>query len=65
MPVTKVCTACHAIGTVTAQRRTAAEWQSLVEEMRGRGAQMDDATRARILQYLSTELGSANTLKEQ
>jgi quinoprotein glucose dehydrogenase len=63
--VMKVCTACHALGTVTAQRRTTADWQAVVEEMRGRGAQMDDATRVRILDYLNAHLGSIDGLKEQ
>lgn len=63
--VLTVCTACHAIGTVTAQRRTAVEWQSVVAEMRGRGARMDDAARARILGYLNAHLGSTDALKEQ
>jgi quinoprotein glucose dehydrogenase len=63
--VMTVCTACHAIGTVTAQRRSAAEWQSLVAEMRGRGAKMDDAARTRILGYLNAHLGSTDALKEQ
>jgi glucose dehydrogenase len=61
----KVCTACHAIGTVTAQRRTLEGWQAVVEEMRGRGARMDDATRARVLAYLNAHLGAVDDLKEQ
>ena len=52
------CTACHALGTVTAQRHTAADWQAILEDMRARGAKMDDAAQGRIRDYLAAHLGS-------
>ena len=52
------CTACHALGTVTAQRHTASDWQAILQDMRARGAKMDDAAQARIRDYLAAHLGS-------
>jgi len=51
------CTACHALGTVTAQRHTASDWQAILEDMRARGAKMDDTAQARIRDYLAAHLG--------
>ena len=51
--VVKVCTACHSLGTVTAAGRSRGGWSNVVEEMRGRGAKADDATAARIVEYLA------------
>lgn len=50
--VATVCTACHSIGTVTGSRRDAAGWTATVEEMRGRGAKLDDAAASRVAGYL-------------
>jgi hypothetical protein len=55
--VAKVCTGCHAIATATAQPRTRAGWTATVEEMRSRGARMDDATAQRIEAYLAAHFG--------
>ena len=52
------CTACHALGTVTAQRHTASDWQAILQDMRARGAKMDDAAQSRIRDYLAAHLGS-------
>ena len=51
------CTACHALGTVTAQRHTSDDWQAILQDMRARGARMDDAAEARIREYLAAHLG--------
>jgi hypothetical protein len=52
------CTACHALGAVTAQRHTASDWQAILQDMRARGAKMDDAAQSRIRDYLAAHLGS-------
>jgi glucose dehydrogenase len=46
------CTACHTIGTATTPRLVAA-WAPTVEEMRDRGAKMNNDQAARIVSYLS------------
>jgi len=51
-----ICTACHALGTVTAQRHTSDDWQVILQDMRARGARMDDAAEARIHDYLTAHL---------
>jgi len=58
------CTACHALGAVTAQRHTASDWQAILEDMRARGAKMDDAVQVRIRDYLAAHLGSAGGPQE-
>lgn len=59
-----VCTACHALGTVTAQRHTASDWTAIIAEMRARGARMDEAAQTRIRDYLATHLGVAGKPSE-
>jgi quinoprotein glucose dehydrogenase len=54
-----VCTACHALGTVTAERHTAADWQAIITDMRARGARMDEEAQGRIRDYLAAHLGAA------
>jgi len=51
-----ICTACHALGTVTAQRHTSDDWQVILQDMRARGARMDDAAEARIHDYVTAHL---------
>jgi mono/diheme cytochrome c family protein len=50
--VRRVCTACHAISTVLAQRKDAAGWTATVNTMVDRGAQGSDEDIDRILKYL-------------
>lgn len=56
--VTKVCTMCHSIGTVTAAPMSPDGWKAVVTEMRTRGAPMNDATAARIEAYLAGHFAS-------
>jgi hypothetical protein len=58
------CTACHVLGTVTAQRHTASDWQVVLQDMRARGAKMDDAAELRIRDYLAAHLGVPGTPQE-
>jgi quinoprotein glucose dehydrogenase len=55
--VAKVCTGCHALGTATAQARSPDGWTATVDEMRARGAQMDDRAARRIAGYLAAHFG--------
>ncbi len=55
----KVCGACHAVETVTSQRRTRAQWQESINSMVARGAKGTDAELALILDYLATQYGPA------
>ncbi|MCP5411898.1 MAG: PQQ-binding-like beta-propeller repeat protein [Alphaproteobacteria bacterium] len=55
--VARVCSSCHAIGTAISQRREGPTWARTVEDMRARGAAMDDATAARIKTYLAAHYG--------
>jgi hypothetical protein len=48
---------CHSISTAISTTRSLDEWQSMVEDMRGRGADMDDATAGRIAIYLAQHFG--------
>jgi quinoprotein glucose dehydrogenase len=59
-----VCAACHALSTVTAERHTASDWNAILEEMRARGARMDDAAKVRIRNYLAEHLGAVRTPRE-
>jgi mono/diheme cytochrome c family protein len=53
----KVCSACHAIETVTAQRRTRAQWQESITSMITRGAMGTDEEFSAILDYLTIQYG--------
>jgi quinoprotein glucose dehydrogenase len=55
--VAQVCTVCHSIGTVTAAPHTAQGWSATVDEMRARGAAMDDGAAGRIKAYLAAHFG--------
>ena len=47
------CTLCHNLQTVTAAKKSADAWQSTVERMIGKGAQLNDAEKAAVIDYLS------------
>lgn len=55
----KVCGACHPVETVTAQRRSRAQWQESINGMVGRGAKGTDEELSAILEYLTTQFGPA------
>jgi mono/diheme cytochrome c family protein len=56
----KVCGACHAVETATAERRTRAQWQESINSMIERGAKATNEEFALILDYLSTQYGPAS-----
>jgi len=55
--VTEMCGKCHGLSTVVATRRSAEGWHDLIQDMRTRGAQGDDATAARVRDYLAAHYG--------
>ena len=56
--VANICTRCHALSTAISKRQTAAEWAQIIENMRGRGAVMDDALAGRVRDYLAVNFGT-------
>jgi len=53
----KVCGACHPVETVTAHRRTRAQWQDSINGMVARGAKGTEEELTSILEYLTTQFG--------
>ena len=47
------CTKCHSLETVTGAKKSPDGWQSNVERMIGHGAQLDEAEKAAVIDYLS------------
>jgi competence protein ComEA len=58
--VTKICTTCHEIESVTSSRRTKIGWQQSVDDMIGRGAEGSDAEMTAVVEYLATYFGKVN-----
>lgn len=62
----RMCSGCHLIDVAVRQRRSSTEWDIVVEQMRGRGAQGDDEQAAIVKKYLSTYFGvSEQTVAQQ
>ncbi|MDR3703430.1 MAG: c-type cytochrome [Candidatus Sulfopaludibacter sp.] len=57
----EVCAGCHALETVTAQRRTRAQWQENINSMIARGAKGTPEQFGLILDYLTAVYGPAPT----
>jgi competence protein ComEA len=57
------CAECHGPETVTAQRRSRAEWQGVVDDMAGRGAATSEDERKTLVSYLSVNVGRVNVNK--
>ncbi len=55
----KVCSDCHAVETVTGQRRTRAQWQESISSMIARGAKGTEEEFALVLDYLTSQYGPA------
>jgi competence protein ComEA len=55
--VEKTCTACHDLGPLTQMNGGADIWQSVVDDMKSRGADATEADFRTIVQYLSKYLG--------
>ncbi|WP_263418131.1 outer membrane protein assembly factor BamB family protein [Terriglobus albidus] len=55
--VLSMCGKCHGLSTVVANRRSPDGWRDLIQDMRSRGAQGDDAKAGRVRDYLSRYFG--------
>jgi len=53
----KACTMCHGVDVIVSQRHTPDEWQDIVSQMVGNGADLTDAQFTTVVKYLSTTLG--------
>ena len=58
--VERMCTPCHGLAVVTANRRPREEWQEVVANMARRGAAGSSEDLANVVQYLSTHFGEAS-----
>jgi len=47
------CTECHDLGRVEQARKSEEEWKATVERMVGKGAQLNEAEREVVIQYLA------------
>lgn len=56
--VVSMCGQCHGVSTAVAVRRSSDAWHDLIQDMRSRGAQGDDAKAARVQNYLLRYFGS-------
>lgn len=52
-----MCGPCHGVNTALSARRSPQGWRDLIQDMRSRGAQGDDATANRVNEYLSHNFG--------
>lgn len=53
-----ICSDCHAVDTAISTRRSQAEWQVVIQEMRGMGAEASNIEAGLILAYLSQNFGT-------
>jgi hypothetical protein len=51
------CTRCHALDIVEGATKTQAEWESTVERMRAKGAELTDAEAQVLVDYLASTYG--------
>lgn len=51
------CTACHGLDRVQQATRTPSEWETVVSRMRSKGARLNDAEAAVLVQYLAQTYG--------
>jgi mono/diheme cytochrome c family protein len=51
------CTRCHGLDPVEAGSKSQAEWESTVERMRGKGAELTDAEAQVLVDYLAETYG--------
>jgi glyoxylase-like metal-dependent hydrolase (beta-lactamase superfamily II) len=53
----KGCTSCHDLNRVTSKNLSQAEWQGVVDQMKGRGAELSDAETSILIDYLVKTYG--------
>lgn len=54
----KSCSQCHALGMSIGKRHTSEEWRAVLQEMIGRGAQLDASQESAIHQYLAANFSA-------
>ena len=52
------CTKCHSLRPITSGKRSANEWQGIVQNMISRGAQLNSDEQAAVVKYLSENYGN-------
>lgn len=52
------CTVCHDLARVEGASKTQAEWETTVERMRGKGAELTDAEAQTLVEFLAKTYGS-------
>lgn len=52
------CTGCHDLETATGTKRTKSDWEEVIGRMIGRGASVDDAQFAILVDYLTKNFGA-------
>ena len=55
--VEKTCSSCHVFSQVSAQRKTAEQWATIVDQMIGFGAPVSDEEYPRFVDYLAKTYG--------
>ena len=58
--LSRICSECHGLESVTAQRRTRTEWRGVVADMAGRGAQISEEELTKLVDYLAVHVGRVN-----
>ena len=57
----RICSACHGVDVVAAERHPRTEWQKVVDDMAARGADGTDAELKSIVDYLAKYFGPKPT----
>ena len=56
--VEKTCSSCHVFSQVSAQRKTAEQWATIVDQMIGFGAPISDEEYPKVVDYLAKTYGA-------
>jgi len=51
------CSVCHSVDKVAQEHNTGAAWETIVDRMIGKGAQLTDAEKAILVDYLAANYG--------
>jgi len=51
------CTACHALSRVESKKLTSAEWETIVDKMIGKGAELSADEKILVVNYLAANFG--------
>ncbi len=59
----RACAGCHELDTATSSRFTQSGWQQTVDDMVGRGADLNESQAADVVAYLTKNFGKVNVNK--